>query len=312
VSTIGPSELVAGVSVGHWTGSGTGVTVVLCPAGTIGSGEVRGGAPATRETALLDPARSVEHVDAVLFTGGSAFGLAAADGAMAWLEEHERGFPTRGGFVPIVPTAAIFDLLTATERPGPLAGRAAIEAAAAGAVITTGRVGAGRGATAGKWRGAEHAVPGGLGVARAQVGEAGVGAIAVVNAVGDVVDEQGHPLAASRAPADAEAFPESEPFAGEATTLVAVATDARCSKAECFLLAQSGHLGLAHAIRPSHTRHDGDLVVALATGVVSANLDRLRVATTRVVAEAVRDAVRQDAARQDAVRQDAVRQDDGS
>lgn len=294
MSATSPAELVPGVSVGHWTGAGTGVTVVLCPAGTIGSGEVRGGAPATRETALLAPERTVEHVDAVVFAGGSAFGLAAADGVMAWLAERERGFPTRGGFVPIVPTAAIFDLLTAAARPGPLEGRAAIEAAAAGAAITTGRVGAGRGATVGKWRGPEHAVPGGLGVARAQVGEASVGAIAVVNAVGDVVDEHGRPLAASGAPADAEAFPESDRFAGEATTLVAVATDARCSKADCFLLAQSGHLGVAHAIRPSHTRHDGDFVVALATGVVSANLDRLRAAATEVAAAAVRGAVRQD------------------
>ena len=104
---------VPGVRVGHWTGARTGVTVVLLPPGTIGSGEVRGGAPATRETALLDPARTVEHVDAVVLSGGSAFGLAAADGVMHGLAEHGRGFPTRGGPVPIVPTAAIFDL-----RPG--------------------------------------------------------------------------------------------------------------------------------------------------------------------------------------------------
>jgi L-aminopeptidase/D-esterase-like protein len=299
VSAFDPSELVPGVSVGHWTGSGTGVTVVLCPTGTVGSGEVRGGAPATRETALLAPERTVEHVDAVVFAGGSAFGLAAADGVMAWLVERERGFVTRGGCVPIVPTAAIFDLLTATERPGPLEGRAAIEAAAAGAAITSGRVGAGRGATVGKWRGPEHAVSGGLGLARIRVGEASVGAIAVVNAVGDVVDERGRPLAASSAPPDAEAFPESDPFAGEATTLVAIATDARCSKADCFLLAQSGHLGVAQAIHPSHTRHDGDLVVALATGVVSAQLDRLRVAVTDVVAAAVRNAVRRHGESQD-------------
>jgi L-aminopeptidase/D-esterase-like protein len=244
---------------------------------------------------LLEPERTVEHVDAVVLAGGSAFGLAAADGVMAWLVEHERGFPTRGGPVPIVPTAAIFDLLTATVRPGPVEGRAAIEAAAAGTAIATGRVGAGSGATVGKWRGAEHAVPGGVGLARARVGEASVGAIAVVNALGDVLDEEGELLAASRAPAEAEPFPESRPFAGEATTLVAVATDGRCSKADCFLLAQSGHVGLAHAIRPSHTRHDGDLVVALATGAVPVNLDRLRVAVTEVVAGAVRHAVRQDA-----------------
>jgi L-aminopeptidase/D-esterase-like protein len=294
---LGPAELVPGVRIGHWTGAGTGVSVVWCPPATVGSGEVRGGAPATREVALLDPERSVEHVDAVVFTGGSAFGLASADGVMAWLAEHDRGYPTRGGPVPIVPTAAIFDLMTSDRiRPGPAEGRAAIEAAAAGVPIATGRVGAGTGATVGKWRGPEHSVAGGLGVARTRVGDAVVGALAVVNAVGDVLDAEGRPLAASRAPVGTEAFPDTGPFAAEATTLVAVATDARCTKAECLLLAQSGHLGLAHAIRPSHTRHDGDLVVALATGVVVTNVDRLRVAAAEVVAEAVRDAVRQDEA----------------
>ena len=291
----GPSELVPGIHVGHWSGTGTGVTVVLCPPGTTGSGEVRGGAPATREVALLEPERSVECVDAVVFAGGSAFGLAAADGVMAWLAEHKRGFPTRGGPVPIVPGAAIFDLMTpGGVRPGPAQGRDAVEAAAAGRPITMGRVGAGTGATIGKWRGAEFAVAGGLGIGRARVGDATIGALAVVNAVGDVIDAEGRLLAGSGAPDDAEAFPETEPFVVEATTLVAVATDAQCTKTECFLLAQSGHLGLAHAIRPSHTRHDGDLVVAVATGAVSANLDRLRVAAADVVAEAIRGAVRKD------------------
>ncbi len=292
---LGPSELVPGVSVGQWTGAGTGVTVVLCPPGTTGSGEVRGGAPATREISLLEPERSIEHVDAVVFTGGSAFGLSAADGVMAWLAEHDRGFPTRGGSVPIVPTAAIFDLVTAgAVRPGPSEGRAAVEAAASGAAIATGRVGAGRGATVGKWRGPEHAVPGGLGIARAVVGDATIGAVAVVNAIGDVLDADGALLAGSRAGVEVDAFPEAELFVAEATTLVAIATDARCTKTECLLLAQSGHLGLAHSIRPSHTRHDGDFVAALATGAVEVNLDRLRVAATDVAAEAIRAAVRQD------------------
>lgn len=291
------TELVPGVTVGHWTGAGTGVTVVLCPSGTVGSGEVRGGAPATRETALLEPGRSVEHVDAVVFTGGSAFGLAAADGVMDWLAEHGRGFPTRGGAVPIVPAAAVFDLLSGDGvRPGPDEGRAAVQAATAGGPISTGRVGAGRGATVGKWRGPDHAVPGGLGIARARVGDASVAALAVVNAVGDVVDASGRPLAASTAPPGVEPFPEGTGFGGEATTLVALATDAQCTKAECFLLAQSGHLGMAHAIRPSHTRHDGDLVVALATGVIPVNLDRLRAVAADVVADAIRRAVGQDGA----------------
>jgi L-aminopeptidase/D-esterase-like protein len=291
--TSGRNELVPEITVGHWTGTGSGVTVVLCPPETIGSGEVRGGAPATRETALLAPERSVEHVDAVVFSGGSAFGLGTADGVMAWLVEHDRGFPTSGGRVPIVPTAAIFDLVTAAgERPGPAEGRAAAEAAASEAELATGRVGAATGATVGKWRGAEHAVPGGLGIARARVGDATIGAVAVVNPVGDVIDADGNPLAASTAAEGAAEFPDAQGFGGEATTLVALATDARCTKTECFLLSQSGHVGLGHAIRPSHTRHDGDLVVALATGRVVANLDRLRVAAADVVAEAIRGAVR--------------------
>jgi L-aminopeptidase/D-esterase-like protein len=292
------SELVPGVAVGHWTGEATGVTVVVCPPGTVGSGEVRGGAPATRETALLEPGRSVEAIDAVVFAGGSAFGLAAADGVMAWLAEQGRGFPTRGGPVPIVPSAAIFDLavpgtVARAERPGPAEGRAAIEAAAkGGGPIAIGRVGAGRGATVGKWRGPEFAVPGGLGVARATVDDATVGALAVVNALGDVVDTDGRPIAASTAPDDAPPFPDADAFGGEATTLVLVATDAGLTKPECHLVAQSGHVGIAHAVRPSHTRHDGDLVIAVATGSASANLDRLRIAATDVVAAAIRDAVR--------------------
>ena len=286
---------VPGVRVGHRTRAGTGVTVVLVPAGTVGSGELRGGAPATREFALLEPSRSVEHIDAVVLTGGSAFGLAAADGVVEWLADQGRGHPTRGGPVPIVPTAAIYDLVeSGGTRPGPDDGRLAVEAAAAETALATGRVGAGAGATVGKWRGADHAVAGGLGSASTTVGDATVGALAVVNALGDVYDAAGNLLAGSRAPGDADAFPDPTPFNGPDdpnTTLVVVATDARGSKGDCWLLAQSAQHGIARAVHPSHTRHDGDLTVALATGAVEAHLDRLRVAVTDVVAAAVRDAV---------------------
>ncbi|MGH7292406.1 MAG: P1 family peptidase, partial [Myxococcota bacterium] len=225
---------------------------MLCPPGTVGSCEVRGGAPATRETALLDPLRTVAHVDAVVLTGGSAFGLATADGVMAWLAERDRGFPTRGGPVPIVPTAAIFDLAdpaSGYQPPGAVQGRLAAEAAEAEdseKAHVSGRLGAGTGATIGKWRGAEHAVAGGLGVA---VGP-GVHALAVVNAVGDVVDHDGTIVAGSTAPGETGAFPEAEenPFENttpvENTTLVVVATDAQLTKLECRLLAESGHHGL--------------------------------------------------------------------
>lgn len=283
---------VAGIRVGHWTGDGTGVTVVLLPPGTIGSGEVRGGAPATRELALLDPTRTVTTVDAVVLTGGSAFGLAAADGVMGHLAARGRGVGTRAGAVPIVPTAAIFDLAASGGVcPGATEGRAAAEAAEADAPLETGRVGAGRGARVGMWRGGDAAVWGGLGSAHRTVDGATIGALAVVNAVGDVIGDDGRVLAGSTAPPEVGAFPE--PMVDlEHTTLVLVATDARCSKPDCFLLAQSGHHGLARSIHPSHTRYDGDLVLAVATGTVDGSLDRLRVAATEVVAEAVRAAVR--------------------
>ena len=282
---------VPGVRVGHWTGANTGVTVVLLPPGTIGSGEVRGGAPATRELALLEPTRTVETVDAVVLTGGSAFGLATADGVVQYLAEQGRGVETRGGPVPIVPTAAIYDLTEGGGvRPGAAEGRAAVEAAAAGTVLALGRVGGGRGARVGTWRGVDAAVWGGAGSASLRVDDATVGALAVVNAVGDVLDADGRILAGSSAPPDVPAFPE-QLMEREHTTLVCVATDARLTKSDCFLLAQSGHHGLARAIHPSHTRFDGDLVVAVSTGVVDATVDRIRVAVTDVVAAAVRSAV---------------------
>jgi L-aminopeptidase/D-esterase-like protein len=296
---------VPGVRAGHWTGAATGVTVVVFPPDTVASIEIRGGAPATRETAVLDPFASVEHVDAIVLSGGSAFGLAAADGVMRALAEQGRGFPTRGGPVPIVPAAAIFDLVVAgDERPGATEGRAALAAALAepagsdASPMTRGRVGAGRGASVAKWRGSEHGTTGGLGTASARDGDVVVGALVVVNAVGDVHDAGGTAIVASRAPADVPGFPEEAPFESAAgpsegtnTTLAIVATNARCTKAQCHLLARSANHGLARAIHPSHTRHDGDLAFACATGAVDAHFDRLRVMATEVTAEAVRDAV---------------------
>jgi L-aminopeptidase/D-esterase-like protein len=286
---------VAGVRVGHWTGARTGVTVVLAPDGTVGSAEVRGGAPASRELAVLEPSRTVTRVDAVVLAGGSAFGLAAADGVMRVLAGRGQGYPTAGGPVPIVPAAAVFDLVDADSvRPGAEEGRAAVEAAAD--ATQTGSVGAGRGATVGKWRGREYAVPGGFGVATATCDDAHVIAFAVVNAVGDVIGADGALIAGSTAPADAPAFAADAPFEEEAastnTTLVVVATDAVCDKPGCHLVAQSAHDGVARAVHPAHTRYDGDLSIALATGAVEVHLDRLRAVAADVVAEAIRRAPR--------------------
>jgi L-aminopeptidase/D-esterase-like protein len=286
---------IAGLRIGHWTGDGTGVTVVLPPDGTVGSAEVRGGAPATREIAVLEPGRTVARVDAVVLAGGSAFGLAAADGVMRFLAERGRGFPTAGGPVPIVPAACVFDLVEDGDtRPSADDGYAAAATAVDRRSTPTGRIGAGRGATVGKWRGREYAVPGGFGAAVARCGEAHVVAFAVVNAVGDVMADDGSIVAGSTAPAGAPGFPVDTPFeeVGANTTLVVVATDAVCDKLACHLLAESAHDGLARALRPAHTRFDGDLTIALATGAVEAHLDRLRAVAADVVAEAIRIAPR--------------------
>ncbi|BEL07627.1 P1 family peptidase [Actinoplanes sichuanensis] len=268
---------------GHWTGVGTGVTVILPPPGTVGSGEVRGGAPATREFALLEPGRLVEHVDAVVLSGGSAFGLAAGDGVARLLRERGRGFPTPFGPVPIVVGMSIFDASVAADPPGADAGRDAALAALTGQPFRSGTVGAGAGATTGKWRGALE--PGGLGRATGRVGPATIEAVAVVNAWGDVIG------------GDTGAVPDRSvtPFgqAGTNTTIAVLLTDAKLSKLDCHLLAQSGHTGFARALHPAHSRYDGDAVVALATGEVDgADLDLLGAAATEVMAAAIRDAVR--------------------
>jgi L-aminopeptidase/D-esterase-like protein len=269
---------VPGVKVGHWTDAKarTGCTAILLPPGTVASGEVRGGAPATREFALLDPLRTVDRVDAIMLCGGSAFGLAAADGAARWLEEHGRGFPTPAGPVPIVVAAALFDLAVgdAAVRPGPDEGRAACEDARERAE-EEGPIGAGTGATTG--RAMSGGRPSGLGGGLERDGDLVVGALAAVNAFGDL-------RSADRPPP-----PKDTPFQ-ENTTLIAVATNARLSKAECMLVAQSCHDGLARALEPVHTQFDGDAAVAAATGQVDAHVEAVRLLAARAVEDAVRKA----------------------
>jgi L-aminopeptidase/D-esterase-like protein len=282
-----------GARVGHWTGAGTGVTVILPPAGTVGSGEVRGGAPATREFALLEPTRLVDRVDAVVLSGGSAFGLAAAEGVMALLREQGEGFPTPAGPVPIVIGMSIFDGSVRTGPPDAASGRAAALSALEGAGLEAGRVGAGTGASTGKWRG--RLDPGGLGWAEQGAGPARVAAVVAVNAWGDVLAPDGVPLFGEvPGPGPGEVRPTAA-FGMQNTTVAVVLTDARLSKNDCYLLAQSGHTGFARSIHPAHSRYDGDAVVALATGEAEgegeADLDLIRAVTVDTVAAAVRAAV---------------------
>jgi L-aminopeptidase/D-esterase-like protein len=272
------------VRVGHWTDAGarTGCTVVLLPEGAVASAEVRGGAPATRELALLEPHRTVARLDAVVLVGGSAFGLAAADGVMRWCEERGVGFPTAAGPVPIVAALGLFDLAVGdgSVRPTAASGYDACVAATTGEVAL-GPVGAGAGCTMAKWRGREHARAGGLGASVATDGDVVVAALVAVNAVGDlrVPGELRLPVAPTRAFAE-----------GEATTLGVVVTNARLSKTDCLLTAQSGHDGLAAALDPVHTAGDGDAVVVAATGAVEGSPWVVRGLAAHVVDAAVRDA----------------------
>ena len=269
--------MIPGVKVGHWTDAEarTGCTAIVLPEGTVASGEVRGGAPATREWALLDPQRLVDRVDAVLLCGRSAFGLAAADGAVRWLEERGRGFPTPAGPVPIVVAAGLFDLPVGdpSVRPGPDQGRAACEEAREEG-YATGAVGAGTGATVGQWRGEER--PSGLAVAREGEGDLLVGALVVVNAFGDLREAAEGDPAAGRP--------------GESTTLAVVATNGRLTKGECLLVAQSAHTGFARALEPVHTQFDGDAAVAAATGEVETHVETVRLLAARAVERAIREA----------------------
>jgi L-aminopeptidase/D-esterase-like protein len=290
--TAGSITLVPGIRVGHWTDPVglTGCTVVLCPAGTVASGEVRGGAPGTRETDLLRPGTLVQEVNAVLLTGGSAFGLAAADGVVRWLEERGIGFDAGVARVPIVPAAVLFDLGAGDPkaRPGPDQGYAACEAA--GEAVEEGNAGAGTGATVAKSAGPAGAMKGGVGTSSRSDGDLVVGALAAVNALGDILDESGDVLAGARTVDEGTAGPPS-PSAPTNTTLVVVATNARLSKERCRLLSLAGHEGISASIRPAHTMWDGDTVFALATGPVDGDQRRLEALATEAVGEAIRRGV---------------------
>ncbi len=304
---------VEGVRLGHWTDekARTGCSVVVLPAGTVASGEVRGGAPGTREWALLDPRRTVDRVDAVVLAGGSAFGLAACDGVVRWCEERGIGWPTPAGPVPIVVGMVIYDLAVGDPSVRPTAdhGYAACRSAAAGGqAVGRGALGAGAGATVGKWRGGDAARPAGLGSAVVREGDLVVAALVVVNAIGDPLSADGAGLARPRVPAgrlpvaggpgEATTGPLEATTTGpleattgplEATTVGVIVTNAVVDKTGCRLLAEAGHDGLARALDPVHTAADGDALVAAATGVVSAPAATVRSLAAWVVEQAVAD-----------------------
>jgi L-aminopeptidase/D-esterase-like protein len=297
----------AGIRIGHATHQEyhTGCTVFLCPDGTLGSVDARGPAPGSRELALLAPDKPDDkEVDAVVLTGGSAFGLATADGVMRYLSERGIGHPTPVRPVPIVPAAVVFDLglNTAQFTPDAASGYAACAAADAfDGAIEQGNVGVGAGVLVGKWAGFQHMMKGGFGVASIRYDEVVVAAAAVVNAVGDVLNEDGRVLAGARdgiggwmADRNPLRFVDwrAVPFAGVNTTLVVVATNSILSRSELARLAHQAHNGIAIAVRPSHTRHDGDIAFSLSTEQVPGPFDLVCNMAVVATSEAIRNGVR--------------------
>jgi L-aminopeptidase/D-esterase-like protein len=296
--------LIPGIKIGHATNEEfhTGCTVILCPEGAVAGVDVRGPGPGTRETALLASDKTLHKVNAIVLTGGSAFGLAAADGAVRFLAERGHGHITPVRRVPIVSAAVVYDLFMSGGEVTPDAemGYAACLNAREGAP-EQGNVGAGVGVAVGKWAGPDYLMKGGFGFASLTVDELIVSATAVVNSIGDIVAADGSVLAGAYEEGSswlAEKYPlryvpfAEPPPAGTNTTLVAVATNAKMGQIEANRLAQRAHDGLAIAVRPAHMTHEGDTAFALTTDVVEAPFDLVANAAVEVVAEAIRNGVR--------------------
>ena len=290
--------LPEGIRVGHWTNKDawTGCTVCLFPEGSVASCEVRGGAAGTIGSDILQPSSAGPGANAVLLTGGSAFGLAAADGVVRWLAERGIGFETPAARVPLVGAAVVYDLGLgdASIRPDANAGYAACEAAVD--TVERGSVGAGTGCTVGKLLGAEHWTKGGLGFASSGLAGGGeIAAIAVVNAVGDVLAEDGSVLAGIRQ--GGTYLPSAQVAAGtairrpwrEATTLVCVFTDVVLTKTEAWMCARAANAGVARAVSPVWTPFDGDAVFCASTCRVEADPLVVSLTAADVVAAAIRD-----------------------
>lgn len=293
---------VPGIKVGHYTLAArpTGCTVILAEAGATAGVDVRGAAPATRETDVLNPLNLVQIAHAVVLSGGSAFGLDSASGVMRYLEEKKIGFEFGRAFVPIVPAAALFDLNVGdgTIRPNADCGYRAAMAASTGAV-GEGSVGAGAGATLGKIAGASRAMKGGIGSAAVTLPSGLiVSALVAVNAAGDVIDPANGQTVAGARTADGLSFADARKLlrsgtvrfqAGQNTTLGVVATNARLTKAEATQVARMAHDGFARAIAPSHTPVDGDAIFVLATGAQAGTADVGQIGA--LAAEVMADAI---------------------
>lgn len=298
-----PVTRIEGIKIGHATDDigKTGVTVILVDEPVTAGCDIRGGAPGTRETDLLDPLNTVEKIDALVLSGGSAFGLESASGVMRWLREQGRGFVVGPVKVPIVPAAVLFDLAYGSPTAFPDIDMGIRAAQAASVHFEIGSVGAGTGATVGKLDGFDKASKSGVGFATVSVSGLTVEAIVAVNAVGEVFDSATNEIMAGIKRQDGNGFQDSISFIKDCyalscctagfevgnTTIGAVITNAKLSKTQACKVAQMAHNGYALSIRPVHTPYDGDSIFCLATGKLSA--DTMTVAVLAV--EAVRQAV---------------------
>ena len=269
--------------IGHYTDleNGTGCTVIIPPENSVCAASAMGASPGSREYALLQPDKKIQSVNALLLTGGSAFGLNAAAGIVHQLEKENIGYQTSYGVVPIVPAAVIFDLNVGngSVRPGFNEGIEAVQNAAFN-ISYSGNIGAGTGATVGKWAGLENAMKGGLGVAQSEHGALKACAVLVVNSVGDILNNDGQILAGAQKNKSFFAQSDSkkrwgEPVVGlaENTVLCAILTNAKLSKQQAHYVAGRAHFGIAKRIIPSHTSYDGDIAFVMATGEYEASVD---------------------------------------
>jgi L-aminopeptidase/D-esterase-like protein len=296
---------VSGIQVGHAQDfeAGTGCTVVMVEKGAVAGVDVRGGAPGTRETDLLDPVNLVQKIHAIYLAGGSAFGLDGAAGVMCFLEERGIGFDTGNVRVPIVSGAVIFDLMIGNPdiRPDREMGYQAC-LNANNRAVKEGCIGAGTGATVGKYYGISRCMKGGLGTASIQRDDLVVGALVVVNAFGDIINPETGEILAGTLKKEINQLANTNQLLInlissekgsflQNTTLGVVATNADLSKAEAKRLSMSAHDGFARCISPSHTLYDGDVIFSLATGEIETDLNRLNSLSAQVVSLAVKRAI---------------------
>lgn len=296
---------IPGIRIGNAQdyNAATGCTVILCEKGAVAGVDVRGGAPGTRETDLLNPMNLVDKVHGVLLAGGSAFGLDAASGIMEYLENLDVGFDTGVAKVPIVTGAVLFDLAVGNGkiRPDKKMGYDACVNAAEGK-FSVGSVGAGTGASVGKILGMKNAMKSGLGTCCVKLGNLYIGAVVAVNALGDIIDSNIDKIIAGALEDDGNTFLNTEEFIINNlnnitntyisnTTIGVVITNGRFDKAQANKIASMAHNGYARTIRPAHTMHDGDTIFVLSTGEVEADVSAVGTVAARVVAQAVLNGV---------------------